>query len=107
MEPEKKMTWAERCQVSDGQMFLVPEKFHDRVKEWQKYKQEFDVQLEQMARLEVENSIRMQNILFELRSHFADQGVPGVFTKDIGFEENALAENEYVVNIIKPVGMPR
>lgn len=94
----EKRDWKNIVKESDGGMQFVPEKFMAKVKEWQKKRATFDEQLEVAARNEIELGVLMNEIILGVRNHFSDAGLK-IWQKDVGLNQNALHEGEFIINI--------
>ncbi len=98
------ITWPERVATSNGTLFMLPENLHEKMKNWTESKKKFDELLNQAAEVEVNQAFLMQGILLEARKALMERGATNVYTKDIGFEENALKEGQFVVSLTQPMG---
>jgi hypothetical protein len=102
-DPVVKRDWKNLVLESDGTMFMLPEELLTRAKEWNNKREAFQEKLEEMSRAEIEISNSLENILFDMRKHLADNGIKS-WQKEIGFEATALVDGEYVITLTKPMG---
>lgn len=94
--------WQEIVETSNGNLAFIPEAFIARIEEWKVQRAEFNKRVEEMAAIENEIGNKMQNVLYEMRKFFAENGRTEVWTKDFGIEMNALNDGKFIISITEP-----
>lgn len=94
-----KRSWEEIVKASNGQLMFIPESLLETVKKWQENKKAFEDSLNAVGKQELEVSNMFQNLMFAVRKYAESTGYPDIWTKDIGFEGNALKEGKFIINI--------
>lgn len=95
--------WAEHVDKSSGTMFFLPEQFQDEAKEIEKYRKEFnDFMQKVVSEKEIDLSVKTQNFFYKLRKHLKESGNGSAFYKDIGWNQDAVDEGIFVINLFDP-----
>lgn len=94
----EKRDWKKIVNESEGQMYFVPEKFMEKVKEYSEKRKVFNDQLEAAAKNEIELGVLMNEIIFGIRKHLESAGQK-IWQKDVNFNATALQDGEFIVNI--------
>lgn len=97
--PPVKRSWEEIVKNSNGTALFVPEVLLGTVKQWQEKKKEFEDSLKIMAKQELVVSNLFQNLMFEIRKYAETAGHDDIWTKDIGFDGNAMKDGKFIINI--------
>ncbi len=99
-EVKQKPDWKKIVKDSNGTREFLPEAFVEEAKAIEADKTEFRKGLQEVAKNEIELNVRTQNLFLKIRDHFAKEGVEGIWTKDLGFEGEAMKEGEFIVNLM-------
>ena len=96
----KSQIWAEQCANSGESMLLVPLAMEDKSDEmlskteaYMKMAREFD-----KATAEFDNFAK--NFWYEMRKALEEEGVDGIFSKNIGWNTAAQKDGQKVINIV-------
>ncbi len=99
--PQEK--WAEYVERSSGTALFLPEKFIETAKEIEKKRKEFNDLLQKVvAEKEVDLQMDTQIFFHNLRKYFKETGNDSIFYKEIGWNQDAVNEGIFVINIIDP-----
>ena len=96
-----KRDWKTIVEGSKGAMFFAPTALEGKLKEWQEKRSAFSKEANRLAKIEAEIGVMFTQIIHDLRAHFSDNGIPEVWTMDIGFNTEALKEGQFILNITK------
>ena len=97
----KEQYWNEVVAKSEGKSVLLPDALLEEAKKIEAYRQEFNKMLrEVVAKQEVTLAMDTNNIFQKIRLHLEQNGYPGVFYDEVGWNADALADGVFVVNII-------
>lgn len=96
---EVKRDWSKIVEESKGMSLFVPDAFTEAVKKWNDARLELNKVINSLAAQENEVSHSFRNTMYDIQKYFADNGKPEIWTKDIGFDLNALAEGVFILNI--------
>jgi hypothetical protein len=78
---------------------FVPESLLPAVKEWNEKRKELNEYIKKAAKLENETTNALYNAVFDIRKYFEANGVDDIWTKDIGFQTEALKEGIFILEI--------
>ncbi len=93
--------WKKVVEESKGQSIFVPDRFLDAVKKWNDARLELNQVINSLAARENDVSHIFRNTMYDMQKYFAENGKPDIWTKDIGFDTNALAEGVFILNIVE------
>lgn len=99
---QEKREWLKLCEESNGTMFIVPEALKARCEEFKKNRDEFQAVLESMAKQEIEQSVLVNEIVYQFRLWLEKNGHAKNWQKDVGFNTDALEEGVFVLNVSEP-----
>lgn len=101
----EKRDWNKLIEQSNGQLVRCPEAFIPRVKEWLQKRAEFNAVVEKLAKEEVLFNQMFQTLIVDARKYLDEElGIKKVWSADVGIEMGAVADGEYILNVIDPVG---
>jgi len=98
MAEKEKIDWNQAVADSNGSRVFLPDAFVARAEELQKMRKEFNELISQVAEKELRLRTFGDVLMFDVREHLAGAGMP-TWTKDIGFEESAIKDGKFVVNL--------
>lgn len=98
--------WKKIVSESNGRSHFLPESIKADAEKWQETRVDFDKKVATLAQQEIEISVMLQNMMLAIRKYLAENGHADVWTKDIGFDENALKEGVFIINITDPNANP-
>ena len=98
---QPKPGWEEIVQASGGTRVFLPSKFEKEAKAIEDDRAKFKLEVEKMAEAEIKHNVRMQNLFLAVREQLAKDGHEEIWTKDIGFDSDALKEGKFVVNLFQ------
>ena len=98
--PQKK-TWKEVVAMDKNRIFL-PDQFKGEAESIEKERTAYREEVNKMAKRQLEINMRTNNLFLAVRQYLAKNGIKDIWMKDIGYEEAALKENEFVINITEP-----
>jgi hypothetical protein len=78
---------------------FVPESLLPAVKAWNDKRKELNEYIKQAAKLENETTNLLYNAVFDIRKYFEKNGVDDIWTKDIGFQTEALKEGIFILEV--------
>lgn len=96
----QKYDWKKYLEAHPGQAFLLPDQFLKVAQKNEKTRVDFNERLNDVAKQEVELSVATQNLFLEIRNHLYNNGVKDIFSKEVGFDQNALREGVFIINIV-------
>lgn len=99
MPTPPKHDWTKIVSESNGNRIFLPTSFKGAQEDLEKIRKAYNADAVKMAEREIRMTMATQNMFFELREHLAKNGQPDIWVKDIGFEQNALDEGVFIVNI--------
>jgi hypothetical protein len=94
-----KRDWKKIVEESNGTSVFTPDSLKGRVEEWAAKRTEFNKKINEVAELEVNLSVFFQNLILDIRKHYAQAGMNEIWSKDVGVDMNALADGEFIFNI--------
>ena len=98
-----KRDWKAIVEESNGTLRMAPEKFHDRIREWDANRRELTKLANAAAKHELTTRMQLETLVMDVRAYLEESGVEGVYLKDVGFETGALDEGVFVLNVTKAV----
>jgi len=101
-ENRTKQEWLDLIDKSEGQMVLLPESLNEKAETFRKIREEFLMMVRKMAKMEIEQSVLVNEIVYEMRKDLEAKGHADVWTKDIGFNTDALESGGFVMNVNEP-----
>lgn len=99
----EKTNWNEIVEKSKGKSLFLPDSFTAKAKEWNDKREELNNLIGKAAKIEVQTQAALQVIILEVRTYLEENGHPGVWSKDVGFNSDALDEGKYIVEITDPL----
>lgn len=102
MPERSKKEWLELCEKSEGQMFILPDFLKEKADKFKTEREKFQEIIEAMAKREIEQSVLVNEIVYEFRKWLEEHGHPKNWQKDIGFNMDALASGVFVMNVQEP-----
>jgi hypothetical protein len=93
--------WNKIVQDHSDTMFFVPEQFIKQTEEWQSKRLEFGKEANKLAQKENHLGLIFTQMIYAIRTHLAENGMPEIWTMDIGFNVEALKEGKFILNITK------
>ena len=103
----EKRNWKEIVDKSNGTSMFLPEKFLETAKAWQERRVAFEKKVADLAAEESSIANVFQNLIFSIRTHYAENGRPEIWTSDVGFNSEALKDGEYIFDIVQTPGEKR
>ncbi len=100
MTNSEKINWNKIVSESNGKLLFLSEGFKQAAEEWKNFRDEYNNQVQVMAKKELVLNMAMQNLFFELRKYLEKNGHADIYIKDIGFEDTALKEGRFIVSIM-------
>ena len=97
-----KPSWDEIVKNSNGTRFFLNSQFEEEAKKGEESRQSLRKEGEKMAKVSIMDGVAAQNLFLKIREQLEKDGVEGVWVKDIGFDEGALKEGKFVVNLTEP-----
>ncbi len=96
----KQATWEEIVARSNGMAMFLPDALVEKAKVWQAKRNDFQGRINDMAKLEVETSVLLNELMLEFRQ-YCEKATGGKhdWTTDIGFSTDALKDGKFVVNM--------
>lgn len=94
--------WKKIVADSNGKSHFLPEKIQEDAVKWGDTRKDFDKKVAALAQQEIEISVMLQNMMLQIRQYLAANGHEDIWTKDIGFDEVALREGVFIINITDP-----
>jgi Na+-translocating ferredoxin:NAD+ oxidoreductase RnfC subunit len=95
---KEKLSWKEIVAKNSDALKFIPEQFIPKFIEWKKKREEFNKELEIVAKHEIEMATMFNNNMLELRQYFADAGIE-IWQKELNVEKSALKDGEFIVVI--------
>lgn len=106
----QKRDWKKIVDDSDGTRIFLPEALVEDVKTWQKQRDAFQFFISEIAEKEIQVNVKFQTTMLKIREFLAKNGHKDIWIKDVGIENEALKEGQYVLNITDEkkaaLGMP-
>lgn len=91
--------WMDRIAASNGGSVLLPEELQAIIKEVQEVDKEVQAMLNVIAEKQIKNEQKMQGVWLTFRDQLAKNGRPDIWMKEVGLDENALADGFFVANV--------
>lgn len=101
--PEEKRDWKKIVNDSKGSRIFLPDQFKERAEEWSKKRMELLEYLRAAAEKELRTNMLSQNILFNFREYLDKNGFKDNWSKEIGWDVEALKEDIFIINLIDPI----
>lgn len=98
----EKRDWKKIVSESNGTRIIIPDKFTIQAKEIFTKQKALQEKLNGVAKEEILINISTLNLLTSIREYLEENGRKDIWVKDIGFDQNAIAEGEMVLNIVSP-----
>lgn len=98
METTEKRDWNKIVSESNGNRIFLPDSFKDSALEVEKMRKEFNEFLTQLSEKEISLNMKTQNMFYAIRQYLAKNGIE-IWTKDVGFETEALKDGVFILNI--------
>jgi len=100
-EEQKKPTWAEIVEKSNGQLVFCPEDVLEEGKEFNKITKEFLAKAQEFEKIQQEYEVFAKNFWHNMRKAIEKKyGMSDVYGKTIGWNAAALKDEEYVINVV-------
>lgn len=96
-----KIDWKKKVAESNGEMIFLPDSFTGAAEDIEKSRKEFNEMILKVAEKEIALNMATQTMFYDLRKHLAKNGVSDVWTKQLGFNAQALKEGKFVVNVLE------
>ncbi len=91
--------WDEVIKKSGGRSIILPDKFKKAADEMEVKRREVNEGLVKCAERELKFNKLVQDLFLELRIYYAQNGLPDVWVKDMGFNADALKEGVFILNM--------
>jgi len=96
----KKKSWEEIVAESNGTRIFLPDGFKGAAKDWSTMRDEYNKSIKVMAEKELTLQVALQNLFLEVRRYLSKNGYEDIWTKDTGFNTEALKEGKFIVEIV-------
>ena len=98
--PEKiKRDWKEIVEKSGGTLMFCPDNLIEDVKVWNEKRQELRKEFERIAKIEIDTTEALNKAVYAIRQYLDEAGQKDVWTKEVGFQSEALKEGLYIVSV--------
>ena len=91
--------WKKIVADSKGTQVFLPETLLEDVKKWQTMRSEFNKFISEIAQKEIQVNVVFQNLMLKIREYYAENGMSDIWVKDVGIENEALKEGQFILNI--------
>lgn len=98
-----KRDWKKIVETSGGKLQFAPEKILEIAKPWHEKRLAFNKVVEELAKMEADLGHDFNDMIFKMRQFYDEAGRKDIWTKDVGFEEGAINEGEFIVAITDSV----
>ena len=103
----EKRDWKKIVNESNGTRIFLPDQFTEKAKEFKEKREDLFEYLKAAAEKEITMNMLSQNTLFELRQYLAKNGFEDIWSKEMGWDTEALNEGFFVINIIEELPQPK
>lgn len=95
--------WTEQVEQSRGILAFLPDQFKEEAAEIERGRKEFNELLNtEIAEKEIDLQVATQTLFHKVRKYWKEAGKKNIFSRDIGWNKDALNEGIYVINVIDP-----
>lgn len=94
------MDWGARCANSNGSMVLVPKSMKEKAAEMVARSNEYIQRAQEFDKYYANYEHFAKNFWHEMRMSLEAEGIKDIFSKNIGWNEEAQRDGEQVINII-------
>ena len=102
LPPVKKPDWKKIVSESGGTRIFLPDELKKEADAIEEDRIKLKKESSKVAKLDLEFGMRLQNLFLSVRQHLAKNGMDDNWSKDIGYEADALKENVFIININEP-----
>jgi hypothetical protein len=102
MPKDKTTEWAKKCLESNGLMIMVPKDMADNANEMVGRADDFLKAAKEFDKLSAEFDNYAKNFWFEMRKSLEKLGYSDIYSKNIGWNEQAKKEGVNVINVTNP-----
>lgn len=91
--------WAENCAKSNGTMILLPESMQESAAEFKQRSDAYKEKAREFDKLTAEFDTYAKNFWHQLRQAVEEKGHADIYSKNIGWNKQALEDGLFVINI--------
>lgn len=95
----EKRDWQKIVTESGGKRVFLPEVFMNDAKKWDEKRDEFRKETIKFAEKEVRLQFQLNELSLRVREYLAKNGYSEIWIKELGFDEEALKEGLFIVNL--------
>jgi len=99
--PKTKDDWKKAVDSSGGGAMFMPDDLLPVAESVEKQRNAFNDLIKKVAEKEISLNVATQNMFFEFRKKMAENGMDDIWTKEVGFNKDALKQGIFIVNIFE------